>query len=79
MPYKRFINEDVKYNSMELTPVAIRVTPINGGGFSIYIPQPIAKTVSDVLPHHDDNTKLRSYQIKLCHDPTAHTITLSPL
>ena len=79
MLYKGFINENGEYNSMELTPVAIRVTPITGGGLSIYIPQPIAKTVSDVLPHHDDNTKLRSYQIKLCHDPTSHTITLSPL
>lgn len=65
---------------MDVKHVPVRVSPINGGGISIYLPKELIDNTPNLLPHADTKgLPLESYHVVATYDPNVNRLTLTKL
>ena len=65
---------------MEAKPIPVRVSPITGGGISIYLPKELVDIATNLLPHSDRNdVLLDSYHVVAKYDDGTTSMNLERL
>ena len=65
---------------MEANRFPVRVTPINGGGITIYFPREFTEGASELLPRDNrSGRQIKSYHVAATYNPETKHLTISEL